>query len=250
MPRGPREKSESGIYHVMLRGIDKRKIFLSDEDCEKFLDNVEKAMEKSEFTIYGYCLMGNHVHLLIKTGTEDIGDTVKRIAVGYVQYFNIKYGRTGHLFQNRFRSEPVDDDLYFRTVLRYIHQNPVKAGIVKKLSDYKWSSYREYFMNKNRLIDTSLAMEYFGGRETFEKYMMEENDDECLEYRENIRYTDDELKEVISSFTDISELKNLDKKSRDEILKAIKENTNVSNRQLSRVLGINRNIIDNIKYHK
>jgi putative transposase len=247
MPRGPREKSENGIYHVMLRGIDKRKIFLSDEDCEKFLSNVEKAMIKAEFTVYGYCLMINHVHLLIKIGKEDIGDSVKRITVGYAQYFNIKYGRTGHLFQNRFRSEPVDDDVYFRTVLRYIHQNPVKARMVNKISDYKWSSYREYFIEDNsRLIDTSLALEYFGNRKTFEKYMKEDNDDECLEYEENIRYTDEELEKIISSYTDISKLKELDKKSRNEIIKMLKENIDVSNRQLAKVLGIGRSIVNNI----
>ena len=191
--------------------------------------------------------MVNHVHLLIKIGTEDIGDAVKRIAVGYAQYFNIKYGRTGYLFQNRFRSEPVDDDLYFRTVLRYIHQNPVKAGMVNKISDYKWSSYREYFIDKNRIIEPSLVLEYFQNRRIFEKYMMEQNDDDCLEYEENIRYTDKELRKIVSSFTDISKLKELDKKERDEILKTLKDNIKVSNRQLAKVMGINRSIIDNIE---
>ncbi|WP_132995115.1 transposase [Sporanaerobacter acetigenes] len=90
MPRGTREKSESGIYHVMLRGIDKMDIFLSNSDYEKFLYYIREAMDKSNFVVYGYCLMTNHVHLLIKTETEEIGDIVRRIAVGYAQYHNLK----------------------------------------------------------------------------------------------------------------------------------------------------------------
>lgn len=88
--------------------------------------------------------MTNHVHMLLKTETEEIGDVVKRITLGYAQYHNVKNGRTGHLFQNRFKSEPVNTDEYFLVVLRYIHQNPIKAGIVKRIEDYRWSSYNAY----------------------------------------------------------------------------------------------------------
>ncbi len=248
MTRDARRKSITGIYHVMLRGIDKREIFLSDSDYTKFLYYIKKATEKSDFDIYAYCLMSNHVHLLIKAEVEPIGNIVSRIAVGYAQYHNIKNGRTGHLFQNRFRSEPVNTRKYFLTVLRYIHQNPLKAGMVDDIMHYKWSSYRDYLIHSDKkIIEPTLALEFFANLSSFKKFMDEKNNDKCLEYKIRDRYTDDELKKIIISFTDIDELYTLDKKSRNIILKNIKEKTKASNRQLSRVLDIGRGILERIK---
>ncbi|AOY78083.1 transposase [Clostridium formicaceticum] len=86
MVRIAREKSQTGIYHIMLRGIDKRNIFINNSDYEKFIEHTTKAKEKAEFTVYGYCLMTNHVHMLLKTESEEIGDVIRRITVGYAQY--------------------------------------------------------------------------------------------------------------------------------------------------------------------
>lgn len=138
MPRRARVKSSTGIYHIMLRGIDKRDIFLEDEDKVKFSENVRKAKEIGQFEIYGYCLMDNHVHLLLKEN-EEIGTSIKRITVGYVGWHNKKYDRVGHLFQNRYLSESVTTEEYLLIVLRYIHQNPVKAKLVSNISEYRWS---------------------------------------------------------------------------------------------------------------
>jgi REP element-mobilizing transposase RayT len=104
MPRVPRKLSRLNLYHVILRGIDKRNLFLSTEDYEKFPYYIFKAKESCNFSLFAYCLMTNHVHLLVKTEEVELGDIIKRIAVGYVQYHNNKYGRTGHLIQNRFKS--------------------------------------------------------------------------------------------------------------------------------------------------
>ena len=98
----------------------------------------------SNCTYYAYCLMSNHFHLLIRVREESVGETVKRIASSYVYYYNRKYGRDGHLFKERFKSEPVNDMAYFTVLLRYIHQNPVKAGIVEKVKDYEYSSWGEF----------------------------------------------------------------------------------------------------------
>ena len=248
MPRLAREKSETGIYHIMLRGIDKRDIFMSKWDYGKFLEYIKKAKDKSDFQVFGYCLMTNHVHMLLKTEMDDIGDIIKRIAVGYAQYHNIRNGRTGHLFQNRFRSEVVDTEAYFLTVLRYIHQNPVKAGIAKDVKVYKWSSYIEYIDNsKNLLVDADFALRFFPDIKAFEKYMGEKNDDQCLEYDPKKRYTDEDLKKEIAVYEGIRNLYELDIRQRDEILKRIKYNTGASNRQLARVLNIGRGILERIK---
>ena len=247
MPRKARERSETGIYHVMLKGIDKKDIFAGKQDYEKFLYYVNRAMEISKFEVYGYCLMPNHVHILLKEGTEKIGDAIRRIAVGYAQYFNIKYGRNGHLFQNRFRSEPVNDDVYFLIVLRYIHQNPIKANMVINMEEYEWSSYNEYIMkSKREITNIKFAMELFSNIKNFKKFMMERNKDKCLEYNERIRYTDKELEKMIMSIIDISKLKELDKETRDEVLREIKNVTKASNRQLSNVTGIGRGIWEKV----
>lgn len=230
----------------MLRGIDKRDLFLKDSDYQKFIEYIQKAREKSEFTIYAYCLMTNHIHILIKTQTEtqDIGDVVRRITVGYAQYHNIQNGRTGHLFQNRFRSEAVDSDAYFLTVLRYIHQNPLKAGMVKDLEDYKWSSFKAYRDSDNILVETRFGLGFFEDTKHFEIFMKQLNNDLCLEYNPNRRYTDEDLKEFVSSFVDIDSLSGLDIGFRDKVLAEIKEVTTSSNRQLERVLNIGRGIIE------
>ncbi|WMJ77556.1 MULTISPECIES: transposase [unclassified Sedimentibacter] len=247
MPRSARLKSESGIYHVMLRGIDKRNIFLKPGDYEKFIESMIKAKEKVKFFVYAYCLMTNHVHILIKRDTEDIGDTVRRIAVSYAQYHNNMYGRTGHLFQNRFLSEVVDNGQYFLTVIRYIHQNPLKAGIIKDINDYKWSSYNEYINDNEFIVDSEFALSYFKSIEEFINYHNETNEDVCLDYDEKKRWTDEELKKFILTYQNISCLQALDKKTRDTIIKKIKEDTGASNRQLARVLNIGRGILDTIK---
>ena len=101
--------------------------------------------------------MGNHIHLLIQEDKEPIEQVIKRLATRFVYWYNIKYQRVGHLFQDRFKSEPVEDDAYFMTVIRYIHQNPVKAGLCKNVREYEYSSYKNFFDNSN-LIDKNFVL--------------------------------------------------------------------------------------------
>lgn len=108
MPRRAREKSESKIYHVMLRGANRQEIFHDEEDYLRFLETLEKLKKKAEIKVYGWCLMGNHVHLLMGEGREELSTTMKRIGVSFAWYYNWKYNTTGHLFQDRFRSEKVE----------------------------------------------------------------------------------------------------------------------------------------------
>ena len=118
MPRQARKRSSSGIYHIMLRGINRQIIFEDREDYQRFFDTLKKYKAVSGYTIYAYCLMSNHVHILLKAGHEDLDLIIKRIAGSYVYWYNWKYGRVGHLFQDRFKSEPIETDEYFLTVLR------------------------------------------------------------------------------------------------------------------------------------
>lgn len=141
----------------MLRGIDRQIIFQDDEDCEKYLQCLSACQEVSGFTLYAYCLMGNHVHILLQEGQEPLSQIFKRLGVRYVYWYNWKYKRTGHLFQDRFKSEPVEDDAYFLAVLRYIYQNPVKAGLCKKPDEYPWSSYCPTSLHRSLVNQEKLA---------------------------------------------------------------------------------------------
>ena len=160
MPRTARAASQSGIYHVMFRGNELSDIFIDDEDRAKFLQTLFKKVQDEKFVIYAYCLMDNHVHLLIKGEHGKLGNLIKRINTGYVYYFNKKYGRVGHLFQDRFRSEPVDTESYFFDAVRYIHNNPVKACMVTAAGEYFWSSYNDYINISKNPCD-SIDTKYF-----------------------------------------------------------------------------------------
>ncbi len=227
----------------MLRGIDKRDLFLTENDYKKYLHYVESAKEKSEISLLAYCLMTNHVHMLLKEGNEEVGDSIRRIAVGYAQYHNRTHGRTGHLFQNRYQSEPVNDDSYLLVVSRYIHQNPLKAGLVKKIKDYNWSSYNHYLCDKETITDKDFLKKYFANIKGFIEFNNQSNSDKCLEFNEKARYADDDLKIIISGIVEIGKIPGLETNVRNEVLKRIKKETGASIRQLEKVLGIGRNTI-------
>ena len=181
MPRAARKKSASDIYHVMVRGVNKQNIFTSDADYVKYLKILCECKQISGVTIYAYCLMPNHVHLLVKSGAEDLDLFMKRIGTRYAVWYNKKYGRVGHLFQDRFKSENVEDDRYFLTVLRYIIRNPVNAGIEDEPGHYKWSSYRAYLEGPGGLTDIELACSIGGGRVGLIHFFLMENDDTALD---------------------------------------------------------------------
>jgi REP element-mobilizing transposase RayT len=154
MARQPRKHSSTGIYHILIRGIDLRRIFEDDEDRLTFLDHLRTAKYASGASLLAFCLMENHVHLIIEQGDERLGETMKRLCGRYASWFNMKYGRSGHLFQDRYKSEAVESDAYLVTVLRYVYNNPVKAGLCASARDYAWSGCR-LLGGKSGLIDAA-----------------------------------------------------------------------------------------------
>jgi len=248
MARQARERSSTGIYHIMLRGIDGRNIFLDDEDKTVFIEKMLRIKEKVNFKLYAYCLMDNHIHLLIEE-REEIGKSIKRITVGYVQWHNNKYGRTGHLFLNRYKSEVVETESYLITVVRYIHQNPVKAKIVDQAGNYLWSSYNQYikdYKKEKTYIDAELIRGYYANQVDYERYMNETNNDECLDSKPKKKYTDEELRSRIKKEFGLSakEMANLTAEEKNNMIKNIYINMAISIRQLGRVLGLGKNIIE------
>jgi len=249
MPRQARNRSKSGIYHIMLRGINHQILFEDDEDKEKFLETINQYKQKSGYEIFGYCLMNNHVHLIMKEGTELLENTMKRIGVSYVFWYNWKYKRSGHLFQDRFKSEPIEDDRYLLTVLKYIHHNPIKAGMVEELSKYRWSSYIEY-VSTPRIVDRSFVLEIFSNNEQQLKYYLSHDNNEAnehvLEMGVDRRVTDEEAGEIIQRVLGkmtLSELRQVEKDKRDEIVSRLKEVDGLSIRQIARITGVTVNIV-------
>lgn len=245
MSRQARKKSESGIYHIMLRGINQQQIFEDIEDYEKFIDIIKVCKEICAFKLYAYCLMGNHIHLLIKEGTETLEQVFKRICGRFVYWYNIKYQRVGHLFQDRFKSEPVDSENYFFTVIRYIHQNPVKAKLCKRVEDYVYSSYLEY-LNCSSIVDTEYVLQLCTIDEFVE--MNRENVDvNCMDIsnKVNSRVTDEQAKELIQKIAkceSASDFQHLETIKRDKYLKKLREK-GVSIRQLSRLTGVSFGVV-------
>ena len=145
MPRRSREQCEVHLYHVVQRGIGRQIIFEDDEDRVFFLSLLEKYFGAGEEgCVLAWCLMSNHTHLLINDHLPELSKKMKALGVSYARCFNGRYGRSGHLFQDRFASEAEKDDAQLMQTIRYIHANPEKAGIAP-MGKYKWSSYGEYF---------------------------------------------------------------------------------------------------------
>lgn len=250
MPRQARKKSETGIYHIMVRGINRQTIFEDDEDYAKFIDTIQQSKEKSGFELYGYCIMGNHVHLLLREGKESVSLSMQRICSRFVYWYNWKYDRVGHLFQERYKSEVVENEAYLITVLRYIHQNPIKASITNSVSGYKWSSYHEY-TGKQNITDKDFILQLFSvekqiAKKEFEKYMSEVNEDVCLDYKERHRISDDEIIKLIEEKYKVKKgtFHLLKKQEMVMILKNLKAINGVTIRQLARVTGVSKYMVE------
>ena len=129
MGRKARLYCESQVYHVIMRGNNKQNLFYEDSDRYLFIRRLKKYTEELQIDVYSYCLMSNHVHILIGKANMNMSKLIQKLATSYAMYFNRKYERSGHLFQGRYKSETVDSDEYFKTVTRYIIQNPIKANL-------------------------------------------------------------------------------------------------------------------------
>jgi REP element-mobilizing transposase RayT len=236
-----------------MRGINRQDIFYDDDDYQHLLETIGRV-KTERFAVYGYCLMSNHVHLLLHEKSEEISKIMQSIGTSYARWYNQKYQRTGHLFQGRYGSECVDNDGYLLTAIRYIHKNPVKAGITSKPEDYRWSSIRAYYSSHEYptgLTDTGFILEIFAKDRAeaiyrFREHMQVEMHGACLEDEIRKRKTDGEIKaeiEAILNGNQVTILQSIEKQNRDEILREIKAIQGATQRQIARVTGLNQNII-------
>ena len=141
MTRQWRIEFEGAYYHILSRGNERRNIFYDNDDRISFLEILGKMSERFEIEVYAYVLMNNHYHLLLKTNKPNISKSMQWFGTTYTRRYNIKHKRNGHLFQGRFKNFLVENDEYLTLLSCYIHRNPLRAGIVRRLVDYPWSSY-------------------------------------------------------------------------------------------------------------
>lgn len=252
MARKQRIKSRSGIYHVMMRGINRQTIFEDDQDKWRFLETVRRFKSISNYSIFAYCLMDNHVHLLLRESNESLSTAIKRISSSYVYWYNEKYERSGHLFQGRFKAEVVEDAAYFLTVLRYIHQNPLKAGLTVDVFASAWTSVNEY-IGQTHMVDIDFGLNLFSTDRNqaislYKAYMKELNDDQCLEDIVQARVSDDDVRSYLSilGIENKSSLQQMDRDKRNTILAKLKKIEGTSLRQLARITGISKSVIQRI----
>ena len=245
MPRQARKLSSTNIYHVMLRGINRQTIFESEEDRNVFLSELGRCKEISGFKLYAFCLMSNHVHLLMETKEEPLSLILRRIGIRYAGWYNRKYDRVGHLFQDRFRSENVETEQYFLTALRYIIQNPMKGGLEKCPGTYRWSSYLAYVKGKGSITDTQYAVDMVGDRAKLIEYLCKPNDDTVMDMdtiESNRTISDDQAKKMMAEFahcSTISDFQRLEDADQRQVIREMYEQR-MSIRQISRLTGRSR----------
>ena len=238
--------SISNIYHVMMRGVNRQAIFENDGDRLHFMSVLKECKEISGFRLHAFCLMPNHLHFLIEPAGEPLDLVFRRIGIRYAVWYNRKHQRAGHLFQDRFRSENVENDLYYMTVLRYILQNPMKAGLEPHLGTYRWSSYPAYAKGTGSITDTQYATELFGTRESLIDFVRMGNEDIVMDETDpEWPLQDDDAKKIMEQITGCSateEFRRLDRQLRNEYIRRMYAEK-LSIGQIARLAGFSKSTV-------
>ena len=246
----------------MLRGNEKKNVFMDTEDKARFIDTVYHNKEDNGFCLYAYCVMDNHVHLVIKEQEDSISRIMKRIGTSYAYYFNKKYKRVGHVFQDRYKSETIENERYLLSVIRYIHNNPVKAGICR-IQEYKWSSYQIYVQEtkeQKRQPEHEEILSYFSENEDrainlFKEFSNQDDNNDFMDMEEDM-LDEEEAVEYINSYLvnkniPLEYLKRREyKRERDILVKELIGNSRLSLRKIAEILEINRESVRKISVSK
>lgn len=159
MAREPRQHVENGIYHVTMRGNHRQRIFYSSRDHESLDGIVAEALQQTAASVHAYCWMTNHIHLLVQVGSIPLGVTMQRICTKFARRVQSRLATTGHLFERRYFAQLVDVDAYLLQAIRYVHLNPVHAGLTASPDQYPWSSHGDYLGHRFRpWVNTSFAL--------------------------------------------------------------------------------------------
>lgn len=249
MPRIARKNLESGFFHIMVQEIKKEKIFYKKEYKEKYIQLMKFFKEKQKIELINYCVMNNHVHIIIYT--EDINELTKfmeRLNTTYAINYNKAENRVGYVYRNRFESKEINNQDYLTKCIKYVHMNPVKAGITKKEEEYKYSSYNDY-INKNGIVTNELLQKIFNSEYNYLKKFLEiEYDEELFKDIENKEITVEELKKKINEFLKIEEITLKELKKEKRLIKKLYNSLEIkpSKSEFARQLQIERTKISKI----
>lgn len=258
MPREARKESKTGYYHVMMRGNNRSRIFNQLRDKEFFLEQLQYQIDEGNILIVAYCLMDNHIHLLIHSDLQAMAEALKWINIKFAGRYNTKYNQIGHVFQDRYKSEVINTEEHFLQAIRYIHNNPVKAKIVSNVSDYQWSSYKSYLGNEDRLIDSEekqTVIDLFSGSILqFKKFHLEDETEtyEFLEVQEDLeREREEKAIRIIKKYckeygiAEVDELNNR-KDVLEEVVIELLKSSHLSHRKIAELTGVTRGRVHGI----
>lgn len=246
--RRKREKALFGIYHVVIKGNGGQIIFEDEADWRRMLSTIRRYRDECDFTLYGYALMDNHVHILMRTGEVDISDVMRKIDESYVAYYKRRYKHEGHLFETPFYSGLIVGDVVFKDVLKYIHLNPVKAGLCK-IAEYPWSSYHDY-IDGSSLCDTTYGAKIFKGMKRFVEYMTDGKDCDSAydEAKPDVCSSDEEAISRMQTLLGVKsgdEIRTYPRAQRNKAI-LIMNQAGIRISQLSRILGMSDSTIASI----
>jgi putative transposase len=174
MSRRPRVFAPGLLYHVIVRGNQRRKTFRCDDDYRAYLDRLVKYRAKCHVRIYAYCLMPNHVHLLVETGSTPLAKFMQGLQQSYTQHFNRSYRKVGHLFQGRYKAIICHRDKYLLALVRYIHLNPVRAKLATRPERYAYSGHNSYLTNgAAKIVEVTPILKLLGGKKAYERFVLE-----------------------------------------------------------------------------
>ena len=252
MPRYKRTKAITNVYHVIIRGINRQDIFLDKQDILKFIKELENTKEKYNYEVYAYAFMNDHIHLILHDKNENMSKAIQSLNVRYSAYYNKKYERTGHLFENRFKSKEIESIAYLKNVVRYIHKNPENAG----LEPYIWTSYRE-FVYKSKIISPNTILKVFGNSKeeainNFEQFHMNYSkyQDITKDFELVTKITDEDANNAIKNMLNEEnplKIQAYEKQMRYIAINKILQIEGITKEQIARITGINRKTIRNIE---
>ena len=247
MTRQPRALSDSGLYHIVFRGVNYENIFESEADYDYIHKTIQVVKNELGFELYAYCYMNNHVHLLIKEKKMGaISLIMQKILTRYAMYYNIKYERSGSLIGSRYKSKPVEKERYLLPLISYIHRNPVESGMVYRVEDYKYSSYKAYLDKRDELVDTGFLFDIIDIKQYLQLHVKDkEGFGEYVEGARSKKRTEGDIRRIIMEHIggmEPHQLKKLNNCERDNILRRLR-NVGLSIREIERATGISRGVI-------
>lgn len=256
MPRQARKASKTGYYHVIQRGAGKQVLFEDRKDYERYIDKLSECKKELDFKLCAYCLMNNHVHMLIHVDEiTTLSRLMRRLGSSYAGYYNVKYEHVGYVFQDRYLSEPIDDETYLLACVRYIHNNPVKAGFGER-DEYRWSSYNEYRWSGYNvapagitIVDSEGILGMFDSVEQFVKFSQSADDKNFIDVE--VGATTCEVGQQIirkhfgNEFENTLMVKQLRVAERNQIIREMKA-AGMNNHQIELVTGVSRKIVSHI----